>query len=162
MKPILPALTITASLLLGACATTGTSPEPAGSQDWIDIPLSDNTYFDTLTPFLQGSYEIFVPAYSALEHKIGMREGDIVVYSWEAEMPEPALLTAEFHGHTERQGSEPGLVMFYKIHNDAQERGTLIAPFDGVHGWYLNNESDQDVVVILNVSGFYEEIEQEY
>jgi hypothetical protein len=31
----------------------------------------------------------------------------------------------------------------------------LTAPFDGVHGWYLQNQSDHPVVVRLQLAGFY-------
>lgn len=56
-------------------------------------------------------------------------------------MANPELLTAEFHGHTERVGHTPGTVMFYKIHTDGKESGSLKAPLTGIHGGYLNNES---------------------
>jgi len=36
----------------------------------------------------------------------------------------------------------------------------LTAPFSGIHGWYLNNQSTEDIVVVLNVAGFYSELEQ--
>ena len=39
------------------------------------------------------------------------------------------------------------------------ESGTMKAPFDGIHGWYLNNRSDRDVVVKLTASGFFEDVE---
>ena len=34
-------------------------------------------------------------------------------------------------------------------------RGYLVAPFDGVHGWYFSNESDSDITITLSLSGFY-------
>ncbi len=37
-----------------------------------------------------------------------------------------------------------------------QSNGVLIAPIDGVHGWYLQNQSTQRVVMHLKLSGFYE------
>jgi hypothetical protein len=137
---------------LAGCAT-----ESAPPGDWIDVPLAPATYFEHATTFQEGVYQIPVPANSDLEHKISMNEGDIVVYSWEVAMANPELLTAEFHGHTERVGDAPGTVMFYKIHTGGKESGSLKAPFTGIHGWYLNNESSQDIVVELKVAGFYNE-----
>ena len=58
-----------------------------------------------------------------------------------------------------RQGSAPGDLMFYSIHNNGNERGTLLAPFDGIHGWDLKNESLEEIVVKLKVAGFYEDVE---
>ena len=69
----------------------------------------------------------------------------------------PDKLTSEFHGHTERVGNAPGTLMYYKIHSDGRESGTLRAPFTGIHGWYLNNTSDDDIVVWLKVAGVYDE-----
>lgn len=131
---------------------------PALAQDWIDVPLSEQTFWDQGGEWRTDVFEIPVAAGTALEHMISMQEENMVVYSWTAEMDDPALLTAEFHGHTERTGDEPGTVMFYRIHQDGKESGTLRAPFSGVHGWYLNNESDQDIVVNLRIAGFYTEV----
>jgi hypothetical protein len=30
-----------------------------------------------------------------------------------------------------------------------------VAPFDGIHGWYFQNQSDKKVVVHLKLSGFF-------
>lgn len=149
-------------LLLVACTgenQNGTVEEEQAAQDWIEVPLRDNTYSGNAVPLRSGTYDIYVAAYNALEFKLAMRAGDAIVYRWKAEMSNPELLGAEFHGHTERVGEAPGTVMFYKIHSDGQESGTLIAPFDGIHGWYLNNTSAEDIVVELTVAGFYNEVE---
>lgn len=138
-------------------AITGCATESVPPGDWIDVPLAPATYFEHESVYQEGVYQIPVAANSDLEHKISMNEGDIVVYSWNVAMTEPQLLTAEFHGHTERVGDAPGTVMFYKVHTDGEESGSLKAPFTGIHGWYLNNESDEDIVVELKVAGFYTE-----
>ncbi len=141
--------------LLASCAQL---PEPVNG--WIDIPLSENTFRESTVTYKTGSYEIPVYAYEALEYKLGILEGDAVAYEWSVAMANPELLEVEFHGHTDRIGDEPGLLMYYKVHNEGKESGTLKAPFSGIHGWYLNNRSDEDIVVTLNVSGFYTELEQ--
>lgn len=55
----------------------------------------------------------------------------------------------------DRTGTEPGTVMFCTKHKNGRESGSLRAPFEGVHGWYLNNESGQDIVVHLEVAGYF-------
>ena len=45
--------------------------------------------------------------------------------------------------------------MFYKVGRNESSEGHLVAPFDGIHGWYFNNEGEQDIVVDLRVVGFY-------
>ncbi|MAM70496.1 MAG: hypothetical protein CMP91_05055 [Gammaproteobacteria bacterium] len=148
-------LTLSVGILLSSCAQL---PEPVNG--WIDIPLSENTFSESELEYRSDTIEIPLYAYDALEYKLGIAEGDTITYEWEVEMADPQLLEVEFHGHTERVGDDPGLLMFYKIHNEGEESGTLTAPFSGIHGWYLNNQSEEDIVVSLRVAGFYTLIEQ--
>ena len=127
---------------------------------WVDVDLSDNTFFENSAPYRQGEYQVLVLGESAREFKLGISEGDSVVYDWQVDMTDPALLSVEFHGHTIRVDDEPGDVMFYKKHNDGKEAGTLVAPFDGIHGWYLKNDSTENTTLNLTVSGFYEELSE--
>ncbi|PCJ42236.1 MAG: hypothetical protein COA71_06515 [SAR86 cluster bacterium] len=152
MKPL---FYITALIFLFSCAQL---PEPVNG--WIDIPLSENTFTESDVPYKTSTYEIPLYAYAALEYKLGILEGDTVIYEWSVEMETPELLEVEFHGHTDRVNDEPGLLMFYKIHNEGKGSGTLTAPFSGIHGWYLNNHSAEDIVVVLKVTGFYSELAQ--
>lgn len=149
IKQLIVCMTLTSGL--AACTTP-----PAG--DWIEVPLSSATYWEQPVGYKTGEYEIPVAAGSDLEYKIGMAEGAMVVYDWNVAMADPSLLKVEFHGHTEQQPGTPGTVMFYKIHSEGKESGTLKAPFTGIHGWYLNNTSDEDVVVRLKVAGVFDEL----
>lgn len=141
---------VAAMLLAGSCAV-------AGAAEWIDAPLSPGTWWEQGADWKTATYEIPLAAGMGLEHMLRMNEGDMIVYHWTVDMDDPSLLTAEFHGHTERSGDEPGTVMFYTQHQNGKESGTLRAPFTGVHGWYLNNESEQDIVVHLEVAGYFAE-----
>lgn len=146
-----------------AAPASAETPEPAAqpaaepAPEWVDAPLSPDTWWEGSVAYKEDEYDIAVPAGKSLEHMFSMMEGDVVVYSWAADMLDPTKLTVEFHGHTIRIGSAPGTVMFYKMHQNNNEKGVLKAPFSGVHGWYLKNESDQDVVVRLKLAGFYSE-----
>ena len=151
------------SVLSGCSSVAG--PPPSVSElgapppEWIDVPLAPNTWWEQTGIYQNGEYAIPVGAGEALEYKIGMAEGAMVVYDWTVEMDFPTLLNVEFHGHTERVDEAPGTVMFYTIHRNGRESGALRAPFDGIHGWYLQNQSDEDLVVRLRVAGFYTELD---
>jgi hypothetical protein len=148
MRKILPVLMIP---LLAACQ----SLPPAG-EDWIEVPLAANTWWEATTPYKETLYRIPVAAGDSLEHMLSINEGDFVVYELRVQqMDDPSLLGVEFHGHTDRVGDAPGTLMFYKIHADGHESGVLRAPFSGTHGWYLNNQSNEDVEVVLNVAGYF-------
>jgi hypothetical protein len=156
------ALVISGALLV-ACSQDSeqvAAPSPAEPLAWIDMPLSENTWWPADREFRTGTYQIVLDAFAALEFKIGMNAGDMIVYEWNAGNLEPEMLLSEFHGHTERQGDEPGNLMFYSNHTKGSERGALLAPFSGIHGWYLKNNRLDEVVVTLRVAGFYEEVEQ--
>jgi hypothetical protein len=146
--PSLLCLVLTTGL---AVAAEEAPPAPA----WIDAPLSPATWWEQGEAWKLGTYEIPIAAGKSLEHMLRMEEGAMIVYSWTVTMNEPALLMAEFHGHTEREGTAPGTVMFYTKHTNGKENGSLRAPFTGVHGWYLNNQSTQDIVVRLQVAGYF-------
>lgn len=148
-----PRICLFALVFLAGRALAAENSPPA--PDWIDAPLSAETWWEQGATWKTEVYEIPVAAGKALEHMLRMNAGDMIVYNWTVAMNEPALLTAEFHGHTEREGAEPGTVMFYTKHTDGGESGALRAPFTGVHGWYLNNQSTQDVVIRLEVAGYF-------
>lgn len=127
------------------------------SQDWIEVDLADGVFHAPVSDYRSDVVAIDVPAGGALEYKLAMEEGDTIVYSWRVrEISVPALLLSEFHGHTEPEPGRPGTVMFYRKLAAAKHSGALVAPFSGVHGWYLENLSDEPVVIDLDVAGFYE------
>lgn len=139
----------TALLLLSACA--------GEVVEWNDVPLQENVFYDAEPSFSSDTVEIPIPANSDLEYMLDMRRGNAVAYSWEAlDLTNPESLLAEFHGHTIRTSDAPGDVMFYKQGRGESSQGYLVAPFDGVHGWYLSNETSNDITVLLTLSGFYE------
>ena len=121
------------------------------------MPLSEHAFRELDRDFRTDVVDIPLAPGGELEYKLDIREGDAVVYEWNVlEIEDPELLYSEFHGHTERVGSEPGTLMFYRKASGGSERGMLVAPFSGIHGWYLVNGSDAPIVVRLEVAGSYE------
>ncbi len=110
---------------------------PAGYRtDVIDVPIRGND--------------------GDLEYKIQMKVGSTVVYSWEVRnLAKPEEFYTEFHGHTEPVGGR-GDLMFYEKGTGAKAHGALVAPWEGIHGWYWQNQSAAPVVVRLRLAGFYE------
>ena len=91
-----------------------------------------------------------------LEYKVRMAEGQTLIYEWEVlDIENPEEFYYDFHGHTVVENEEM-TVATYKQALGSSAAGSLIAPFDGVHGWYFQNQSVGPVVVRLRVSGFYE------
>jgi len=92
--------------------------------------------------------------YGALEYKVSMNEGDVLLYSWTSDQP----LIFEFHGHTiDDDTGAPIEVMDYVAGEGTSANGTLVAPIDGIHGWYFANSAfDDPAHVQLTLSGYFE------
>jgi len=128
----------------GAAPATAARYYPtAYRSDVIDIPLN--------TPD-KG------PQASELEYKVRMKPGATLVYSWTVTgLSNPEEFYFDFHGETPAgPGNPQAKVVEYLQTTGLKSNGSLIAPIEGVHGWYLQNQSAAPVVVHLKISGFYE------
>jgi len=110
--------------------------------DSIDIPLAaDGEFVDGRSS-------------SELEYKVKMQKGATLVYSWTVEGGTPGEFYFDFHG--ESPPNPTPQVLSYQADLGDSGHGSLVAPFDGIHGWYLQNQSIKPAVVHLKMSGFYE------
>jgi|SoiMethySBSTD1v2_1073268.scaffolds.fasta_scaffold445109_2 hypothetical protein len=97
-----------------------------------------------------------------LEYKVRMKKDATLIYEWEvAAVSNPEEFYYDFHGQTipEGENEDDVMVATYKQATGTKAQGSLTAPFDGVHGWYLQNQSAGEVVVKIKIAGFYELIE---
>jgi hypothetical protein len=91
-----------------------------------------------------------------LEYKVRMAKDATLLFEWSvADIPNPEEFYSEFHGHTTVDGQEM-TVAFYRKATGTSANGALTAPFDGIHGWYFQNQSVNPVVVRVKLSGFYD------
>jgi hypothetical protein len=90
---------------------------------------------------------------SELEYKVHMVAGQSLVYSWSVEAPKDEFY-ADFH--SEQRPSPKENVISHKVGLMTSANGAMTAPFEGIHGWYLQNQSQKPVVVHLKISGFYD------
>jgi hypothetical protein len=160
-------LTLQRSMLMAAMAVIGSvagvlllDGPVAAQPEWKEVPLKDGTYRQYQATHRTDSVDIPVrPNGGEIEYMVKMKQGDSMVYSWRAvDIAAPNRLTSEFHGHTDRAPGTTGTLIFYRKGTGGTESGSLIAPFDGTHGWYLKNDTDRPVVVRLTLAGFYEVI----
>ena len=94
-----------------------------------------------------------VPAGGELEYKLLVSLGKRVDYSWRTNGP---ALYVDFHG--EKTGDASGAFTRHRNGDYAQDAGTLVAPFDGRHGWFWRNANAQAVTLTLETRGQYEVI----
>lgn len=91
-----------------------------------------------------------------IEYKVRMKKGSTYIYSWDVPgIADPEEFYSEFHGHTVEDGKAM-TVAEYRKSTGTSDHGSLVAPFSGVHGWYLQNQSLKPVTVRLRLAGFYE------
>lgn len=116
------------------------------------------------TSFRTDSFEIPLAAdgdearRNAMEFKVRLPKGGMVLYSWQAEgLPAPDDLMFDFHGHTIAKEAKGAVqVSDYEKGSGAAANGSLVAPIEGIHGWYFRNRSDRPVKIRLTLSGFYQ------
>lgn len=129
-----------------AAATAGGGPAPAQvlarsypapfRTDTIDIPLKSAESGEG----------------SEVEYKVRMKAGESLVYSWSVQAPPEEFY---FDFHSEKRPASKETVISHEQAVGIARNGSLTAPFDGIDGWYFQNQSVKPVVVHLKLSGFY-------
>lgn len=90
---------------------------------------------------------------SRVEYKVFMSQGDSFVFNWQVEGED---IYYDFHAHDNAFGEE-----FFSRYDDGRatgRSGTIVAAYDGQHGWYWQNLEPDGVTLTLEVAGFYDRI----
>lgn len=151
-----PAADAPAPAAAPAAVTPAASAVPEAVNGWREYPLRDGVVSIQPGKWRTDVIEVPVPAGKGLEYKLTMKKGEGLVYNITyGTLEHPGMMVVEFHGHTE-QVDGVGDLMFYSKGGGSPESGVFTAPWDGIHGWYLKNESGKDVTIRLELAGFYE------
>ncbi|MEP7352539.1 MAG: hypothetical protein ABI824_04845 [Acidobacteriota bacterium] len=85
-----------------------------------------------------------------LEYKVRMKAGATLVYSWQTDQ---GNVYYDFHG----EPADPKKSQSYmEVQETSNAHGSLVAPFEGIHGWFWLNLTSKPMVITLKISGFYE------
>ncbi len=101
-------------------------------------------------PFRADTIKIPLRGDQELEYKVRMQPGGTLVYSWSTNK---GMVYYDFHG---QPPGDPEKAFSYATGVANQANGSLIAPFAGIHGWFLQNQEGEPIVVTIRMSGFYE------
>ena len=93
---------------------------------------------------------ITVPAKKGVEYKFYLKQYEKLTYEWTSEIP----LYFDFHGEPLDYETTKYFESFTEATND-KVKGIMTVPFEGSHGWYWKNNSDNDVKVTLKTNGNY-------
>lgn len=102
------------------------------------------------TPMRSDEITVVLPPHSGAEVKARMREGDHLIFRWEATGP----VKADMHGEHPDAGEE--VTTYWKALDLTNGQGAFTAPYAGIHGWYWRNRGETPVTVKVRTSGFYE------
>ena len=102
----------------------------------------------------EDTLKVSVPAGKGLEYKFKALKYGSVKYEWATDQ---GIVYIDFHGEV-KQADPPDNVFYesYTLAYSNNMAGTFTAPFEGKHGWYFRNESDQDIMVTIRLKGQYE------
>jgi hypothetical protein len=96
---------------------------------------------------------------AALEYKFAMKQGQTLIYKWEALNADGSAVTVpvefDFHGHTLAADGEVMTVAQYRKDRATSDTGSITAPFEGIHGWFFKNHAPDPITIRLVAEGFY-------
>lgn len=120
-------------------------PKPSEANN----PAPENQYSER-----EDTIEVIVPAEKGIEYKFKSLKYASIKYEWTTDK---GIVYIDFHGEVKQEN--PPKNVFYESYTLAYSNnmaGTLTAPFEGKHGWYFRNETNEDIVVTIKLNGQYE------
>jgi hypothetical protein len=141
---------------------SGAFPDPPAEEDfdyYEPQTLGDPFSRSHAAEFRTTTLEIALDELEQVEVKAVMKQGDALVYSWK--LIEGSTIYTDFHADPLRTELYPDRYwMRYAESEIPFASGSLVAPFDGNHGWYWMNIEEKPVKIVLEVRGFYESLEE--
>lgn len=158
-KKILIATVVTATIALVLFAVAILPAEynkdPLGTGKLLGIAgMSEERLVGALnkqeSSYKQDLYKTTLAPFERLEYKYRLEEGASMLFDWRA--------TGEliFDLHSEQDGRDPQEYSpSFDQRQSSAEKGSYTALFPGIHGWYFENRSTNEVELELNTVGFY-------
>ena len=88
--------------------------------------------------------------FESIEYKYALHEGEAVIYRWSAQGE------VVFDLHSEEEGTDPEDSVSFSVGRADHQQGSFVAPFNGIHGWFWENRGDQEVLVELVTTGYFD------
>lgn len=110
-------------------------------------------------PFRTDEFVIRLEEFEQVEYKAIMRRGDAIVYSWSVDS---GIVYSDFHADPgeDAEGYPDQYFIRYREAEVDSDSGSLVAPFDGNHGWYWLNIEEKPIVITLRTAGYYDRIDE--
>jgi hypothetical protein len=129
--------------------------EKLGSPQSVPKPIeADNPPPEVQYSVREDTIEVIVPAKKGIEYKFKSLKYGRTKYEWTTAK---GIVYIDFHGEVKQENSSKNV--FYESYTLAYSNnmaGTLTAPFEGKHGWYFRNETNEDIIIAIRLNGQYE------
>lgn len=87
-----------------------------------------------------------------VEYKVKLKAGYTMLYDWS--VSPGGKVYYDFHGHPEDRPEDA--TSYRQVQEDTHQSGALVAPVEGIHGWYWLNLTGDPITITLHLAGFYE------
>jgi len=138
----------------------GEFPSPPAEFDFFDPEVLGDPFSRTQDRrFRSEKIEIPLDELEQVEVKAVMRQGDAFVYAWR--LLEGSAVYTDFHADPLEIEKYPEQywIRYHESESNA-ESGSIVAPFNGNHGWYWLNIEENPVRIELEVHGYFESLEE--
>ena len=129
--------------------------EESGSGPEVPVPAEVNSPPPTEQYALRedSDIKVVVPAGKGIEYKFKMLKHGSTKYEW---YTDGSILYSDMHGELLLENPpEDEFIESYAEAYSNNMTGTLLAPFEGIHGWYFRNKNKEDVTVNIKLKGQY-------
>tara|TARA_R110002096_G_scaffold377631_1_gene571445 strand:- start:4240 stop:4782 length:543 start_codon:yes stop_codon:yes gene_type:complete len=160
IKATVTAIVIAVSIFITIVLPAEYNIDPTGAGELLGLtalskegPVVEPQHSTTKSPlgYQENETTIVVPANKGVEYKFQMKKYAKLTYEWSSQ---GKAVFFDFHG--EPKGDTTGYFESYAIANTHEMKGSMTVPFEGVHGWYWKNASDEDITITLKTRGNYE------
>jgi len=102
------------------------------------------------TPYRTEAIEIRLDTDASVEYKAIMEQAEVLLYAWQAD----GEVYYDFHAH--QQDGNADFFTRYAEGEGVSDRGSIVAPYAGQHGWFWLNIAGRPVTVRLTVAGYHD------
>jgi len=130
-------------------ASAGESPDASAPPPEELEPVRPGANTVQAVPLKQDTVTFKLGPYEGIEYKYRMEKGSGFVYRWTS----TGKVRFDFHG--EPEGAPKGYAESYQMSEGERASGSFFAPTSGIHGWFWENLTSDDITVTLTSTGFY-------
>lgn len=150
-----PAETEGSLVVAGANSTKILLIKDGGCEPGVERPKeADNPAPEAQYTEREDSVQIHLPAGKGKEYKVRILKYGKLMYDWHTDK---GFVYSDLHGDVkEEKPSKETYYESYTVANSHTLTGTLLAAYEGVHGWWFKNNTSEPITLTVHMKGEYE------